>query len=948
VVHASGRFMGSRVARRLLLLFVVCALLPLGTFSFVAFSQVSFQLHEQSERRLHQASKAAGMTVIGRLASLELELRAIEEFLDPGGEVEQRPAIERIRPQLAELFGSVAVAAPGLPVRPLFGPTPEWSPGELSLPQREHLARGETLVVTAAQPDRSLAVFMLRQLEGGLASRLLLVAEIERRVLRDVIAESALPPLAEFCLLAGSGETIVCSRPEIDSFPESALSEMSSQTSGGFDWEVAGESHLAHYWSIFLEGRFGAGSWGLVLGEPRDMVLAPISRFRSIFPLVVVLCIGLVFWLNVAQLRRLLEPLQVLREGTRRIGDGDFEVQIGVQSGDEFEDLALSFNAMSGRLRSQFENLQRLVDLDRSILSERSSEAIVSVLLARGREIHPCDVMAVVLADPEHPRRLHTHLSASVDGRPTRIEVELDVEDALDRLVAGRDHFSVVLCAGSPAILQPLRQAGASTCLVLPLTGAQRVDGLIVLGHADSSDTCSDRIVYARQVATQVAVALQSARTLEANRVLAYYDNLTGIPNRLLFRERLSQALIRSQRSFGLVAVCQLDLDDFKRINDTLGHEVGDQLLRSVATRLSRVVREGSFARMGGDEFAILLTDFERADVPARVMQSVLARLEEPFEIAAQSVVVTASIGIAVYPSDGESPDRLLRNADSAMYHAKSRGRNNYQFYTESMNAAAIDRLMLEGELRTALRSGELRLYYQPIVELESREIVGLEALVRWLSPSRGLVLPGEFIPLAEETGLVAALGDWVLDTACRDLVRLHAEGFTDLDVAVNLSGRQFQDPHLLRKVSGIVTASGLSPEHLTLELTESVLMDSVGDTLRTLEAFRSLGIRLSIDDFGTGYSSLSYLKSFPLDKLKIDRSFVRDLGRGSGDSAISRAVIAMAHSLSLRVVAEGVEREEQLSFLRELGCDCGQGFLFAIPMPIDELSKLLRDSQRA
>jgi diguanylate cyclase (GGDEF)-like protein/PAS domain S-box-containing protein len=423
----------------------------------------------------------------------------------------------------------------------------------------------------------------------------------------------------------------------------------------------------------------------------------------------------------------------------------------------------------------------------------------------------------------------------------------------------------------------------------------------------------------------------------------AYHDALTGLPNRLLLEDRLAQALVHAQRHKSPLAVIFLDIDHFKLINDTLGHAVGDKLLRAVAGRLRATLRaDDTVARLGGDEFTLLFTELARDDDAARTAEKVLDAFSAPFAVDGHELYVTASIGVALFPNDGEDPDTLLRNADAAMYRAKEAGRNNYQLCTPGMNVRALERMTLERALRRALDRDELVLHYQPFVSLASGQIVGVEALVRWNHPERGLLLPGTFIPVAEESRLIVPLGEWVLATASRQLTAWHREGFSGLRMAVNISARQLQQQSLLKVVEAAVATSGAPAGCLELEITESAAMQNLEWTKSLLHALREMGVRISIDDFGTGQSSLSYLKHFPLSTLKIDRSFVRDIAVDPDDEAIVRAVIALAHILKLTVVAEGVETPEQHAFLQNAGCEEGQGHFFSRPLPAAALQPRL------
>ncbi len=424
---------------------------------------------------------------------------------------------------------------------------------------------------------------------------------------------------------------------------------------------------------------------------------------------------------------------------------------------------------------------------------------------------------------------------------------------------------------------------------------------------------------------------------------LAHYDVLTGLPNRVSFHDQFEHALLHAQRHGEQIALLFLDLDQFKLINDASGHPAGDELLKQVAVRLKELIRkEDTVARLGGDEFTVLLSELHSSGDAATVAEKILHEIARPFRLDYTEVVMSASIGISTFPNDGSDAATLLKNADTAMYRAKEKGRNNFQFYTIEMNTRALERLNLESAMRRALKHDEFLLHYQPQVSVSTGRITGCEALVRWQHPDEGLIAPGVFIPVAEDSGLIVALGEWVMNTACRQHVQWRQEGLQPLRVSVNLSGRQFMRHDLVQMVRRTLDSTGIDPQFLELELTESMIMEHVKETIETLHALRDMGVRLSVDDFGTGYSSMAYLKRFPINKLKIDRSFIRDLATDADDAAIVSATIAMGHNLNLTVNAEGVESEEQLAFLKQHGCDEIQGYYFCRPVPPAELSELL------
>jgi len=419
---------------------------------------------------------------------------------------------------------------------------------------------------------------------------------------------------------------------------------------------------------------------------------------------------------------------------------------------------------------------------------------------------------------------------------------------------------------------------------------------------------------------------------------LAHYDLLTRLPNRALFGDRILQALAAAKRSGKKVALLFLDLDRFKSINDSLGHLAGDLLLQSVATRLKSCVREmDTVCRQGGDEFMVLLTEIEKAEDAAHIAMKIVAAMSEPHHIESSHLIVTFSIGISMYPDDAADSHLLVKNADAAMYHAKEKGRNNFQFFTPDMNAEASERLALESDLRRALKQEEFLLHYQPQIDNRSGKVVGIEALIRWQRPGCGLVSPAKFIPIAEDCGLINKIGEWVLGAACAQNKKWQDEGLLNVPVAVNISALQFHQKNFRETIAQALHKSGLEPGYLELEITEGITVKDIETTVRSLYEFKLMGVLISIDDFGTGYSSLSYLKRFPIDKLKIDQSFVRDITTDADDAAIVQTIISMGHGLRLKVIAEGVETAEQLAFLKERDCDEIQGYYFSKPLAADE-----------
>ncbi|MDO8723394.1 MAG: EAL domain-containing protein [Syntrophales bacterium] len=481
-----------------------------------------------------------------------------------------------------------------------------------------------------------------------------------------------------------------------------------------------------------------------------------------------------------------------------------------------------------------------------------------------------------------------------------------------------------------------------------------RKDGGIVWAKVTASAIHSKegRVIYTLGIIEDLT---ESKKAAEKIHLLAYYDSLTGLPNRTFHKELTKRAIEHANRHKEIFAFIYIGLDNFQRINDTFGHSMGDLLLKAAADRLTNSLRKSDYvassyeaettevvSRVGGDEFIVLAQDLTQAQDAAKTAHRLLREISAPYDLSGREVFMTASIGIALYPDDGTDVDDLLKNADTAMRHTKNEGKNHYQFYSGSMNSAVLELLALENDLRKALARNELVLYYQPKVDAATRMVKGMEALIRWMHPDKGLISPMQFIPLAEANGLIIPIGEFVIRTVCGQIKTWQEAGYKQVNIALNVSSRQFDQQNFTEVIRGILLDTMISPQCLELEITESIIMRNPEKAIRALAELKEMGVQIAIDDFGTGYSSLSYLKRLPLDFLKIDISFVKNLVSDPSDQAIVRATIAMAHGLNLKTIAEGVETEEQLSFLQEHGCDEIQGYLFSRPLPAEEIPGIL------
>ena len=600
----------------------------------------------------------------------------------------------------------------------------------------------------------------------------------------------------------------------------------------------------------------------------------------------------------------------------------------------------------STRLKTSARELGSLVELSSDVVETMDPRQIGDLTAAHLARATGADECGICYWDRPGDRVL-TYGYYPVDRRSAVDDVyDLAEYPATRRVLT--DHVDMYVnvdqAGADPSEVEFLRSIGMQSMAMLPLVARGDAIGAVELYWRTGKSPEEARMGLGRSLAQAAAIALDNARLYEELRHQAFHDGLTGLANRALFSDRVEHALARSIRTGSIIGVLFVDLDDFKTVNDRFGHQAGDQLLRSIAERIVAVLRPGdTAARLGGDEFAVLLEDLHGQEDARLVAERLIHAIRTPTRLGDVDALVGASIGIALSTAGGELAPDLLRNADFAMYRAKGAGKGRYEVFEASMRAGIAERAELEQIIHGAVDRGELRVAYQPIVELATGRAVGAEALVRWHPAGRPMLMPADFITLAEENGQIVAIGRWVIEEACR-LGRRWQDQLNDpaFGISVNLSARQFQHPDLVRDVKAALASTGLAPAALTLEITESVLMQHTSSTIDTLGELRAHGVRLAIDDFGTGYSSLSYLDRFSVDVLKIDRTFIDGFGADREGPVLVRAIIELAQALGLQVVAEGIERVDQLAPLRALGCELGQGYLFSRPMEADALSGLL------
>lgn len=901
--------LGSRVAQRLFVLFLLASLIPVGGLSYFAYAEVSHMLTELNHRRLQQDAKAAGMGVIQRLSWRQQALKRLAEQSTGWTGSARWPEI----PPRVEGIAHLEIVGPEVL-------------GELGPNQIEHLRRsGVVLRLT-----RPLEPFMLASIPGSSG---LIRARLDPGSLwRDEEAAE------RYCILNADGAPLYCTA-DLVAPPGPWLPSLAGPNFGVFPWQVEGEEHLAAYWRASLQATLSNDGFIVVVSEARKDVAAVLTRFRQTLPAIMVLALALAAWFSITQIRRQMRPLERLEAGTRRLAHGDFSSRVEVKGHDEFASLAESFNHMAESLNHKFHLLRALGELDRAILAVSEMDTVAAMLLAHVPLAVPCDSAGILRRDPKGGTRLLT-----VDTGAAALEtVERSCLEASAIPDWNDDRLWYVLDLALPGndCLRPFTDMGATVALVFPARTGERIDSALILAYRQLPQDLGDMVQAGRSLADRLSAAGSSIAWEEKLYRQAHYDALTSLPNRVMLRDRMEQALLRADREGLAVAAMLVDLDDFKQVNDSLGHDAGDRLLASIAARLTGQARAtDTVARLAGDEFVVLITDLQKdsaISVVDRIAVKMSAELARPVELSSRRVSSPASIGIALYPENAAAYEDLLMAADAAMYESKRSRRGGYQFYSGSMNVAVRERFDLAQELREAIDQKEFFLVYQPKVEAATGRIVGAEALVRWASPKRGLVSPGQFIHVVDEIGLQGRLGEWVLDTACAQAVAWNRMGYPSLSISVNVSPAQFHSGEIIVHVRQALARHGLNSSQLELEVLESMAVRDLAGTNSILAELRNMGVGIALDDFGTGYSSLVYLTQLPANVLKIDRGFIVDLLSDKRQQAIVNGIISLAKALRYVVVAEGVEEEEQMRMLAAMGCDLFQGYLFSRPLSAND-----------
>ncbi len=937
----------NKVARRIMISFILAALIPIGILGLLSFREVSEQLRDQTAKYIRKNCKDYAMGLIERLNLAESALQMLSIKVEKSSKGFRFINLDNEKNFLDQFANLAIITATGEKTQPLkkTGLIPELTHQEI-----REINSGKTLIkFTASNHPEGDRLWLAIKLVENRHEIGVLMAELKPEYVWD--SENIDPN--DLWVTGDAGRLLFASKPGFNLPPE-IRSQLSRTNSGQFSLKSGEDPYVGVYWKIPMKGMFSTADMTIVLAQPESLAFDAIKQFGKIYPPVIALAVLIIAFFITRLVIKYLSPLEQLKAATLRIAGGDFVSRVNIDSHDEFEALADSFNEMTRRLRSQFDILSTMAEIDRHILSSLNAEDIVETALTRLPSILFCDLISIARVDPETYRVSDIHTQRLGQKTQTVTEaVKLGLEDVMDLVAMQDDVIETDKNGKLSAYLQLFGDIGTWRYLIVPVVVNGTLSSMICLGYRASNPISPESRSAARNFGDRIAVALSNAAWEEKLYQQAHYDSLTGLPNRLVLNDRLEQEMARARRENTQFAVFFIDLDRFKNVNDSLGHTAGDELLTQVSRIFVACVRDTDLVvRIGGDEFVIVITDLHSHQNPmlpvTTLAKKILASLNQTLLVAGHPMTFTASLGIALFPGDADNTQDLLKNADAAMYHAKNEGRANFRFYSPDLNAAALENIKLEQELRGAIGREELLVYYQPKVDL-NRRIVGAEALLRWRHAEMGLVSPAKFIPLAEQTGLIVEIGQWVLEQTCLWVKSCHALGLESLRVSVNLSAIEFKRPELVQKIADILSRTGVDPNAIELELTESVAIGDNKNCIDRMNDLKNLGLTLSMDDFGTGFSSLSYLRNLPLDVLKIDQSFVRELELEENSRAIVKTIITLANSLGMEVVAEGVETEAQHEYLKQQQCGIFQGYLYSRPIPAEELLKLLiADSAKA
>ncbi|MGI9200622.1 MAG: putative bifunctional diguanylate cyclase/phosphodiesterase [Woeseiaceae bacterium] len=897
------------VGRKILSFFLLAGLLPVALTASLAYLEVERGMYEEVGRTLRADARAYGQDLLGRIRFTSTAADDATNMF----RIEGLPGLQKHKYLLAQFENVWFVDGLGRVV-PITG-TVDGSIDRSSLGRPLFPGMGDAALLAMSRKVVD---------ENGRSGNLIFQFDSVGIWGESDDAGSG----KDFCVLSTEGAVLHCGRP-IDSSVHQALVGLAGDgVAATTEWEYEGEDYLGAMWQLNLADGSAVAALDVLVVQPASVALQTRADFSRVFVPALVLVVILVGVLSFSVIGKSLTPLQRLTAAVRQITAGNLDARLRIRSGDEFEWLAKAFNKMATKLGGQISTLKAMSEIDQQILSGAKFEQVSECVLQHLVEITGYEAAAVIARDDDRLKFaklisafddeiLHERIALPVEmGHSWCQPRQVSLEEVDDSVAPYRDRFL---------------SFGTRYVALIPVVLQDDLKGILLLGSENRLNLQQDNLLRCIDLAGRFAVALASVEREEALYRQAHFDELTGLPNRQLLKDRLEQQIANARRDNFSGALLFLDLDRFKEINDVFGHSVGDIVLMQAAERIENEVRDSdTVARLGGDEFVVVLPRISSDSLIHHTAARLLDRLTESFSVRGHDHFVGGSIGIVTFPQDGDSVETLLKNADAAMYRAKESGRARFEFFSKKLNAESRRKIGLERDLRTAFQQDELHVYLQPQFDISTGVISGAEALMRWYRGDEGFVDPAEFVPLAEESGLIVELGNWVIEQTCLELRRILNKRLHPGSVSINVSARQLREPSFADDLISTLRKFDIHPGYLTLEVTESVVAQNRDTAIGILNTVRAEGVQVAIDDFGTGYSSLSYLQQLPFDVIKIDKSFVERIGVGEPSNNICRTIIKMAHELGKTVIAEGVEKDVQLDFLKENGCDFVQGFFYS------------------
>lgn len=917
----------SSVARRFDTAFVAAAAIPLVLLAAVAYYLVSDKLQERALDDAHALAKDLGMSIFDRLKFVNDELQILSIHLNHRDD--SRILVDDL--QLRErIHGLFRLRHDGV----LTADVPLSDNERTSLMHQVGKHRGEKPLLLVVAVSGHQRLFMLLPVEDEQGAVDWFGAELDTNYLWDTSGVAARPD--RVCILDSAGDPVYCNASVIESWVDSSRAHVRERRRPAPIIDTSGDTFLTAAWTLFLKPHYQFERWTVLVGIPRTLALSSIVAFDRVFAGIGAIGILLALVMGRRLIRTNLEPLKSLNAATDKLADGNFRYRVHLDSGDEFEQLGDAFNDMAAQIGQQFDEMQTLAAFDRALQSAQSIEGVLrgaqqalDTLIGPGR----CALIC-------HERWMGADILWCLPFSPADVH-ELSLAEGQQLVANVRSGEASELVHTCP-YLQNVGLQDNDSVRQFPILNNEHVAAEVVLRNSQPGDREStNRIVDVLGIALDNLV-LERRLFFQAN-----HDWLSHLPNRARMRDLFNEAVVRVGGDGDVIGMLLIDLDRFKQVNDSLGHGIGDRLLAAIGERLRSVLPpELELSRFAGDEFVAMLSHADSRTVVSdlsSIADDIRRELDKPFGLGLRDVRMTATVGAAVYPYDGGSFEAMLQSLNAATYAAKSSRRGGLLFFSSGMRDSLVGRMDLEQALKGAVSNNELVLHYQPVFDAHTRRIRSAEALMRWQRPGVGLVMPGGFIDVAEDSGLIGEMGNWAIHEACRQTRAWQDAGFAIESVAVNVSSIQLSNDDVVQQVKNALDTSGVKPQSLTLEVTETALIGQFEEAVERIKRIRSLGVRIMIDDFGTGYASLKYLKMLPIDGVKIDRLFVKDLPSSATDEAIVAAVVSLAQSSGVKLVGEGVETEAQAEYLREAGVPYLQGFLFAKGLPADELEQRLR-----